>query len=110
MPLLLAALPEHRHLFRSISRNPFLAAEAIDVYPDDLSIDALRERAWALMLPHYLKRLGGLVERFGAARSVGLGGRIWPRSHGPPSPAASDAARRGRARHPRHARQRYRRN
>lgn len=73
MPLLLAALPEHHHLFRSISRNPFLMAEAIDVYPDDLSADALRERAWNLMLPHYLKRLGGLIERFGAARSVGLG-------------------------------------
>ena len=73
MPLLLAALPEHHHLFRSISRNPFLAAEAIDVYPDDLSIDMLGERAWNLMLPYYLKRLGGIVERFGAARSVGLG-------------------------------------
>ncbi|MGE3784886.1 MAG: hypothetical protein AB7H71_19340, partial [Alphaproteobacteria bacterium] len=73
MPLLLAALPEHHHLFRSVSRNPFLLAEAIDVYPDNLSIDALRERAWQLMLPHYLKRLGGFIERFGAARSVGLG-------------------------------------
>jgi hypothetical protein len=74
MPLLLAALPEHHHLFRSISRNPFLLAEAIDVYPDDLWVDDLRERSWALMLPYYLKRLGGLIERFGAARSVGLSG------------------------------------
>lgn len=73
LPLLLAALPEHHHLFRAISRNPFLAAEAIDTHADDLSIDALRERAWQLILPRYLKRLGDLIERFTAARSAGLG-------------------------------------
>lgn len=74
MPLLLAALPEHYHLFRAVSRNPFLLAEAIDVYPDVLTLDALRERAWQLILPHYLDRLSGLVERFHAARSNGLSG------------------------------------
>lgn len=73
MPLLLAALPEHHHLFRTVSRNPFLAAEAIDTHPDALSLDALRERAWRLVQPHYLKRLSGLIERFDAAKSNGLG-------------------------------------
>jgi hypothetical protein len=73
MPLLLAALPEHHHLFRAVSRNPFLAAEAIDVHPDALSLDALRERAWQLLLPHYLERLNGLIERFRAAKSIGRG-------------------------------------
>jgi len=73
MPLLLAALPEHHHLFRAMSRNPFLAGEAIDTNPDALSLDALRERAWQLMLPHYLRRLGGLIERFGSAKPNGLG-------------------------------------
>jgi hypothetical protein len=51
MPLLLAALPEHHHLFRAVSRNPFLLAEAIDTYPDALSLDALRDRAWQLIQP-----------------------------------------------------------
>ncbi len=74
MPLLLAALPEHHHLFRSVSRNPFLAAEAIDIHPDDLSLDTLRERAWHLMLPRYLERLGGLTDRFHAARPDGQSG------------------------------------
>jgi hypothetical protein len=73
MPLLLAALPEHHHLFRAVSRNPFLAGEAIDTNPDALSLDALRERAWQLMQPHYLRRLGGLIERFGSAKSNGMG-------------------------------------
>ena len=73
MPLLLASLPEHRHLFRAVSRNPFLIAEAIDVYPDVLTLDALRDRAWQLIQPYYLKRLDGLIESFKAARSNSLG-------------------------------------
>jgi hypothetical protein len=73
MPLLLAALPEHHHLFRAVSRNPFLVTEAIDTHPDALSLDGLRERAWQLIQPYYLKRLSGLIERFGAAQSNDLG-------------------------------------
>lgn len=71
--LILAALPQHHHQFRAVSRNPHLMEEAIDTHPDALSIDALRERAWQLVLPHYLKRLEGFVEAFGAARSSGRG-------------------------------------
>jgi len=73
LPLILAALPEHHHLFRTISRNPFLIKEAIDVHPDDLSLDALCERGWQLLQPYYLKRLAGFVDAFGAATSNGQG-------------------------------------
>ncbi len=73
MPLLLAALPEHHHLFRQISQNLLLGAVAIDIHPDDLSIDALRERAWQLILPRYLHRLATLTDAFGVAKSRGLG-------------------------------------
>ncbi|MCZ2095710.1 MAG: hypothetical protein LC121_05460, partial [Anaerolineae bacterium] len=73
MPLLLAALPEHHHLFRSISRNPMLAAGAIDVHPDDLSIEQLRARAWALVEPWYLARLAKLTEAFEEARAKKTG-------------------------------------
>lgn len=69
--LILAALPQHHHLFRTVSRNPNLMSEAIDVYPDSLSLDALRERAWQLVQPHYLDRLAKLVESFGANSSTG---------------------------------------
>lgn len=71
LPLILAALPEHHSLFRSITRNPFVMHEGIDSHPDALSLDALRERAWELALPHYLERLAGLIESFGAAASSG---------------------------------------
>ena len=67
MGLILAALPEHHHLFRKVSKNPQLLKEALDVHPDALSIDALRERAWQLVQPTYLARLAGLVDAYGAA-------------------------------------------
>ncbi|HUG39550.1 MAG TPA: hypothetical protein VMM12_03640 [Longimicrobiales bacterium] len=74
LPLILAALPEHHHMFRDVSHNPFLIQESIDIHPDALSsIDELRQRAWQLMEPRYLARLAALVAEFGNARSEGLG-------------------------------------
>ena len=72
-PLILAALPQHHALFRSLSANPSLLDEAIDVYPDAMSLDALRERAWQVVQPHYLQRLAGLVESFNTAAANGRG-------------------------------------
>jgi hypothetical protein len=74
LPLLLAALPEHHHVFRAVSRNPFLVAEAIDTDPGALSLDALCERAWQVIQPYYVKRLDSLIERFLAAKAKDLGG------------------------------------
>ncbi len=71
--LILAALPQHHHLFRAVSANPSLMDETIDVHPDALSRDALLERAWQAVLPHYLQRLAGFVESYGAAASNGRG-------------------------------------
>lgn len=68
-PLLLAALPEHHHLFRRVSRNRSLAAAALYVHPDSISPEALRERAWQLVQPYYLERLAGLIGAFEAARA-----------------------------------------
>jgi len=73
LPLMLAALPEHHSLFHRISRNPFLMTEGIDVYPDALAIDALRDRAWRVIEPQYLARLAALVAMFEAARAQELG-------------------------------------
>jgi len=75
VPLILAALPENHHRFRSLSRNPALLADGLDVYPATLSSEDLRDRAWQIMLPHYVERLNIMVERFGAADANGLGAR-----------------------------------
>jgi hypothetical protein len=69
LPLVLAALPEYHHRFRAISQNRLLADAAIDVYPDSVSQDALRERAWQAMLPRYQQRLDGLVDAFHIAKA-----------------------------------------
>ncbi len=82
LPLLLAALPEHHHLFRAVSDNPFLLDATIDTYPADLSLETLRKRAWDKVLPHYLSRLDGFIDRFNATRP-----------HGQATADLSDAAR-----------------
>ncbi|TNF19772.1 MAG: hypothetical protein EP318_13610 [Rhodobacteraceae bacterium] len=73
MPLVLAALPEHHHMFREVSDNPALLPVAIDVDPSAISAEELRRRAWEIVLPRYLERLDGLIERYGAAKANGGG-------------------------------------
>lgn len=74
LPLILAALPEHHHMFHDVSHNPFLIQENIDIHPDALSsVDELRRRAWQLFEPQYQARLAESIEEFEQARSKGLG-------------------------------------
>jgi Bacterial archaeo-eukaryotic release factor family 3 len=73
LPLILAALPEHHSVFRHVSQNPFLLSEGIDVHPDAVPIEALRDRAWRVIEPQYLARLASLIEEFGLAKSKELG-------------------------------------
>jgi len=73
LPLILATLPEHRELFHLVSHNPFLMVEGIDIHPDALPTDELRQRAWQVIEPHYLERLAALVEEFGRAKAKDLG-------------------------------------
>lgn len=73
LPLILAALPEHHHLFHNVSHNPFLAADGITVNPDSVSIEELRVLAWQVVEPQYQARLATLVEEFEQARSKQLG-------------------------------------
>ncbi len=73
LPLILAALPEHHHLFHQVSQNPFLMAEGLTINPDTLPIDELRERAWQVVEPQYQARLATLADEFAVAKSNGLG-------------------------------------
>ena len=73
LPLILAALPEHHHLFHRVSHNPFLMAEGLTINPDTLPIDELRERAWQVVEPQYQARLAALADEFAVAKSKGLG-------------------------------------
>jgi len=73
LPLLLAALPEHHHLFRQVSHNPFLIAEGLNINPAVLPITELRRLAWEVVEPQYAARLAALVDDFALAESRGLG-------------------------------------
>jgi hypothetical protein len=73
LPLILAALPEHHHLFRQVSHNPFLMAEGLAINPNALPIDELRERVWQVVEPQYQARLATLADAFAVAKSKGLG-------------------------------------
>lgn len=73
LPLILAALPEHHHLFHQVSQNPLLVAEGIGFNPDSLPGDELRALAWQAVEPRYQARLASLREEFEQARSKDLG-------------------------------------
>jgi hypothetical protein len=73
LPLILAALPEHHHLYREVSQNPLLAAEGIRLNPESVSADELGSLAWGAMEPRYLARLAALGEEFETGRSRSAG-------------------------------------
>lgn len=73
LPLILAALPEHHHLFHKVSHSPFLMVEGLSINPDILPINELRERVWQIVEPQYQARLATLADDFASAKSKGLG-------------------------------------
>ena len=73
LPLILAALPQHHHLFHAVSHNPALVSEGIKTHPDSISLDELRGCAWAIFEPLYRARLAALADDFAVAQSKDLG-------------------------------------
>lgn len=73
LPLILAALKEHHHLFRQVSQNRLLVDEGIRCNPDSLPLDELRALAWQAIEPRYQARLESLRDSFEQSRSKSLG-------------------------------------
>ncbi len=73
LPLMLAALPEHHHLFRQVSHNPFLMASGLMVDPQGLTHDALRQRAWEVAAPQQKAQQAVWSDAYAAAAAQGLG-------------------------------------
>ena len=71
--LVLAALPEHQGVFRSVSHNPKLLAESVVIDPTGISPDKLRRMVWEAVEPRYHAHVRGLVEQFGTSKAQGLG-------------------------------------
>jgi hypothetical protein len=73
LPLILAALPEHHHLFREVSQNPLLVADGIRFNPGSVSAGELGALAWKAMEPRCLARLSAAGGEFEKARSRNAG-------------------------------------
>ena len=73
LPLMLAALPEHHHLFRQVSHNPLLMAEGLMVDPQGLTQEQLRQRAWDVAAPQQKAQQTEWSDTYAAAAAKGLG-------------------------------------
>lgn len=73
LPLILVSLDEHHTPFHNISHNPFLQKEGIKIDYDTLSIDELKESAWAKIEPIYIEKTKTLIDKFENARAQDQG-------------------------------------
>ena len=55
LPLVLAALPEHHHLFHKVNKNPLLQKDGIMANTKSMSSKKMAEMAWEIMQPNYLE-------------------------------------------------------
>ncbi len=73
LPLMLAALPEHHHLFHEVSHNPFLMTSGLMFDPQGLTQGELQQRAWDVAAPQQAAQQAAWSEAYAAAAGKGLG-------------------------------------
>jgi hypothetical protein len=73
LPLILAALPEHQSLFRSVSHNPHLLEDGITDDPRLIENETLCELAWKVLEPHWERKVDDLIAKYQEALPKSLG-------------------------------------
>ncbi|MCC5937316.1 MAG: hypothetical protein JJU34_08545 [Lunatimonas sp.] len=73
MPLILAALPEHHHLFQEVNKSPYLLDKGVKIDPFSADKADLAKMAWEVMEPSYHRKLAELAERFEEAKAAEKG-------------------------------------
>lgn len=73
IPLILAALPEHHHLFQQVNKNSALLPEGIQVNPSAVPKEKLAKMAWEVMEPAYLENLKNHAGLYEEAKAAGKG-------------------------------------
>jgi len=73
LPLILAALPEHHHLFRKVSNILSLLPDGIDVNPKSIETGELAKRAWEVMEPYYNSIIDKACDVYQQEKSKGTG-------------------------------------
>lgn len=71
LPLILAGIEENLSLFRTVTKNRFLTADAVHGDWTKWSLHEIRAAAWKAFEKHYLERLARIREDFGTARARG---------------------------------------
>lgn len=64
LPLILAALPEHHHVFHKVNKNPRLQKEGIMLSARFVQVEKLAEMAWKIMQQNFVLRLKELNVKF----------------------------------------------
>jgi len=73
LPLILASVKEHHHLFHKVSHNPYLVEQGLTVNPEGFTLDELRQRIWAVVEPQHQARQTALAEAFSEAKAREMG-------------------------------------
>lgn len=73
LPLILAALPEHHHLFRQLSHNHFLLPRGLEIDPNAVDTRALSLLAWAMVEPQHNVRQQVWIDAYVVAKALGRG-------------------------------------
>jgi hypothetical protein len=68
LPLILAALPEHHHLFQKVNKNPLLQKDGVWINSKILASEKLAEMAFDIVQRNYLNKIKELCEKFEGAR------------------------------------------
>ncbi len=69
LPLILAALPENHTEFSKISHNDYLTHEGIKKDPQSMDDAEMRDMAWAVFEPNFMKHLEDLNEKYELSKS-----------------------------------------
>lgn len=68
-PLILVTLPEHQGLFRELTHNKHLLEEGVNLDPEALDKEKLKEHVWKSLEPLYIEKTKKLVDRFENSRA-----------------------------------------
>jgi hypothetical protein len=69
LPLILCALPENQSAFRAISKNQSLVVTGVNVDPNHVPLERIRQEAWSIVEPYYHDRTKGLIDQFHVAKN-----------------------------------------
>lgn len=72
LPVVIVGLAENIGTFKKFSQNPYVLDEDIAIDPSTLSVDQLRDKAWAIVEPVARKRAQDEISRFNQAHGTGL--------------------------------------